>query len=183
MVLPLLWDSECAVKISREKITCCKLLSRAGIGAQSPQAQPPFQWLLDCEEQPTREQEVGSRMEEPWWRFPQSFVKQLRCERWSKRFGWVKGWLVVLSTSPPWFSASPWGPCLSSLLCFHCSLACPAGDVRGNECWSSWLHCWKQYTFRIPKISFSGLSSQQPHVPRAALQTVGRIRCKSGSDQ
>lgn len=94
MVLPLLWDSECAVKTSREKITCCKLLSRAGIGAQSPQAQPPFQWLLDCEEQPTREQEVGSRMEEPWWRFPQSFVKQLRCERWSKRFGWVKGWLV-----------------------------------------------------------------------------------------
>lgn len=52
------------------------LLTRAGIGAWSPQAQP-LSGLFDCKEQPTREQEVGSKMEEPWWKFPQSFVKTI----------------------------------------------------------------------------------------------------------
>lgn len=57
-------ETLCEVKIFREKVTCCMLLTRAGIGAWSPQAQP-LSGLFDCEEQPTREQEVGSKMEEP----------------------------------------------------------------------------------------------------------------------
>lgn len=68
MVLPILWDYEHEVKISRDKLTCYKLLNKARIGAQSPllfsiQDQLLSQCLLDYEEQlGNREQENGGTL-------------------------------------------------------------------------------------------------------------------------
>ena len=154
-----LWGWEA---VSREKITCCNLLSGAGIGAQSPWAQPLCQWWWGSEEQPAREQEVGSKMEQPWWRFPQSSVKQLRCERWSKRSGWVRGWLVSGTFHQlPLVLWLPWGlPACLLIQVFNCSLALPAEGVRGDECWSCWIPSLKQVHSGVPMSSFLGLSSQ-----------------------
>lgn len=65
MVPPFLWDSEHEVNVSKETVACCKLVSGAGVGAQSPQAQPLSQWLLGCEERLTREQDDGGPLMKP----------------------------------------------------------------------------------------------------------------------
>lgn len=117
-------------EILKEQITCCQLLHGAGIRVRAPRSIPFLSDSQAVEEQSTREQGVRSEVEKLWWGFPQSFIKQLGCERWSRRTGWVRGWLVSGALYwPPMVPASLWA-FLPSLPWFHCSLALPTEGVE-----------------------------------------------------
>ena len=101
---------------------------------------------------------------------PQSLVEQLRCEGWSRRPGWVRGWLVSgFSTSVPRFSASPGANLPSFPFMFSLSLAFLAEGVRGSEGWSCWLIAWSSvHSGGVKEFFLKPLRPVTPHTQHSS---------------